>query len=981
MKRFTNYLFLSFLVVLLPSMLLAQRTITGKITDAETGETLISASVVVDGTTTGTSSDAEGKYAITLPAGSSVLVFSYTGYTTQKITVNASNILDVALVAGDEFQEVLVVGYGEIKKEDATGSIASISQKDFNQGAITSVQDLFAGKLAGVSITPSVGPGGGAGITIRGLSSIGASNDPLFVIDGVPLEDNNTGGSRNPFSFINPNDIENITVLKDASAAAIYGSRASGGVILITTKKGKGSDKFRINYTGNLSSDQVIQTVDVLTADEFRTLVQERDALKGTNHAALLGDANTDWQSEIFQNGIGTDHNVNLSGGIEKLPYRLSLGYTNKNGVLKTDQFARTTAALNLNPSLLNNTLQFNLGAKLMMSSDNFADQGVIGAATRFDPTQPVTSDDALYQNRYGGYFAYTNASGEPLGLAPTNPVAILNLKDDVATVRRYVLNGSVDYRFSFLPELRANLNLAHDNYYGSGTVTEPFALPYTAIDTGRVRDYSNTNTNDLLEFYLNYAKDFNFGKLDVVGGYSWQHLFFDNDFSNRSASGRIIEEESSPREYYLVSLYGRLNYTLQDKYYFSFVLRRDGSSRFSPATRWGLFPSASFAYKVFENKEGTINHLKLRLGTGTTGQQDIGDSFNRLYPYLPIYNASQPTARYQFGNEFFYVLRPEGYDANLKWEETTTYNIGLDYGLFNNKVSGSLDVYRKNTIDILNEIPVAAGTNFTNRLITNVGNVENTGVELAISATPISNDDFSWEISGNFTLEKSIITKLTAIDDPEYLGVQYGGIPGIGNTIQIHSVNQPIGSFFAYEQIYDASGNPIEGQYTDVDSSGTGGSGNGDRIHYKNANPRSYLGINSRVSYKNFELSFSGRAKFGAYIYNSILAENTNYTRIKGNTPYLTNVHSEINTLKFEGPQLLSNHFIENGSFFRLDYINLAYNFTKIGKLSSLKVFATVQNVLTITNFSGLDPEGGAINGSPYPRSRTIMFGVSAGL
>jgi iron complex outermembrane receptor protein len=875
-----------------------------------------------------------------------------------------------------------VVGYGTIKKEDATGAIASVTEKDFNQGAITSVQDLFAGKLAGVSITPSTDPGGGSGITIRGLSSPGASNDPLFVVDGVPLDGNNTGGSRNPLNFINPNDIESISVLKDASAAAIYGSRASGGVILITTKKGKGSDKFRVNYSGNLSSSQVIQTVDVLTADEFRTLIQERDAVKGTNHAALLGDANTDWQSEIFQNGIGTDHNVNLSGGVKALPYRLSLGYTNKNGVLKTDNFSRTTAALNLNPSFLENTLQFNLGAKMMLTNNNFADKGVIGGATRFDPTQSVTATDELSQNRYGGYFTYTDPdnNGEPLGLSPTNPLSILNLKEDASTVRRYILNGSVDYRMPFLPELRANLNLAHDSYYGSGTVTEPYELAYTASDTGRIRDYSNTNTNNLLEFYLNYAKDFSFGKLDVMGGYSWQHLFFDNDFSNRTASGRILDENTSPREYYLVSLFGRVNYTIQDKYYFSFVLRRDGSSRFSPATRWGLFPSTSFAYKVFENKDGMVNNLKLRLGAGTTGQQDIGDSFNKLYPYLPIYNTGQPTAQYQLGDEFYYVLRPEGYDANLKWEETTTYNLGVDYGFFNNRLTGSLDVYRKNTVDILNEIPIAAGTNFTNRVVTNVGNVENTGIELAISATPIKKGDFTWDISGNFTLEKSLITKLTAIDDPEYLGIQYGDI-GLNKTIQVHSVGQPIGSFFAYEQVYDSLGNIAEGEYTDLDASGIGGDSDGDRIHYQNASPRAYLGINSRISYKNFELSFSGRAKFGNYIYNAMLAENTNYTRIKGNTAFLTNVHSEINTLQLENPQFLSNHFIEDGSFFRLDYVTLAYMFNDLGKIQNLKVFLTSQNVFTITNFKGLDPEGGAINGSPYPRARTIVLGVSASL
>jgi TonB-linked SusC/RagA family outer membrane protein len=983
MKKFTNYLFLIITVLLVPSLAFAQRTITGVVTDAETGEALIAANVIIAGTTTGSTTDIEGKYSILLPKDATKLVFSYTGYTKQEITVGASNVLNIRLRAGEELGEIVVIGYGEIKKEDATGAIASVSSKDFNTGPITSAQDLIAGKMAGVSITPSSDPGGGAGITIRGLSSLRASNNPLVVIDGVPIDQNNTGGGRNFLNLVNPNDIENISVLKDASAAAIYGSRAAGGVILITTKKGHSSKKFQLNYNGNVSMNQVTRQIDVLNAAEYRTLIEERDAANGTNNAALLGDANTDWQSEIYQNGLGTDHNVNFSGGVKGFPYRASVGYTNKDGVLKTENFQRTTLSLNVNPKFLDNTLQVNFSSKAMFTQNRFADRGAVGSAVGFNPTMPVLADDQVSQDLYGGYFTYINPTNNgPLSLAPTNPVAMLNLKDDRFNVQRYLINGSIDYRMPFLPELRANLSLGIDQFKSNGTVLVDSTLAYASVNKGSLTEAEIENRNEVLEFYLNYAKEFSFGNIDVMGGYSWQHFYFnDTSYSRNLTETQVFYEDANPREYYLLSLFGRINYSYKDLL-LTFTLRRDGSSRFSETARWGLFPSAAAAYKIIKNKEGFVNDLKVRASFGTTGQQDIGNGFGELYPYLPLYDSGFPTAQYQFGNQFYTTQRPRGYDLNIRWETTTTYNAGIDFSLLKDKLTGSLDVYQRLTSDLINEIEVPAGSNFTNRIVTNIGTLRGNGVELALNATPIRKGNFTWSIGGNATYEKNEITKLIAnANDTTYLGIFTGGISGIGNTIQIHSVGQPIGTFFAYQQVYDENGQPIEGEYEDIDGDGTSGGGNGDRVHSTNPNANWFFGINTRFTYENWELSLSGRAKLGNYIYNNVLAEQTNYNRLKGNTAFLTNVHSDINEIGFETPQLLSDFYIRNGSFFRLDFVTVSYVFPKIGSISDLRIFGTVQNALTITNYGGLDPEVGGIDGSVYPRSRAFLLGVSAGL
>ena len=974
--KFKNIYGKSLLLLLfmsLASWTFAQRTITGTVTDAENGELLIGANVAIVGTTNGIITDIDGKYSLEISEDATTLSFSYIGYKSIELPVGASNILDAQLSFGEDLQEIVVIGYGEVNRNDATGAIQTISTKDFNSGAITSVQDLIVGKIAGVNITPSTGPGGGSSISIRGTSSLSASNAPLIVIDGIPIENAGTGGGRNYLNFVNPNDIETLTILKDASATAIYGSRASGGVILITTKTGKSGGKLNVNYSGNVSINQAIATADVLTAEEYRVLIIDKYG-ENSSQANLLGTENTDWQSAIFQNALATDHNVNLSGGIKGLPYRFSVGYTDVDGILIGDNFNRTTLNLNVNPRFFNNTLQVNFNTKAMFSNNNFVDGGAIGAANAFDPTQPILDENSPY----GGYYTTTNNQGLPNGLAPTNPLALLdqNLRQDQSNVSRYVINGSIDYRMPFLKELRANLSLGYDAARGEGQVIVDAQMPYAAIDTGSITDYWSETNNQILEFYLNYVKETKAGKFDIMAGYSWQHFYFNNDSFSRNTSGRVIYDEAdeSPGEYYLLSLFGRAQYS-KDKFLATFTLRRDGSSRFSPETRWGLFPAAALAYKIVEDREGAVNNLKFRMGYGVTGQQAIGP----LYPYLPVYVTSQSNAQYQLGNQFYNTLRPGGYDLNIKWEETETYNIGVDFKLFNNKINGTLDYYQRYTSDLLNFIPVAIGTNLTNQITTNVGDMQNSGLELTLNGTVYNKENWTVEIGGNATYEQNEITKLLASDDPAYQGVFTGGISGgVGNTIQIHSVGFPVSSFFVYKQKYGDDGQPLEDEYEDLNNDGQ--ITPDDRYRFENPAADWFFGINGRVGYKNLELTFSGRAKIGGYIYNNVQSDQAQYARLVNSTGFLVNAHSDIQDIQFEQPRYFSDYFIQRADFFRLDHVTLSYNFDKFSdKIQNLRVYVTAQNTVLMSNYSGLDPEVGGIDGNVYPRAQTFLFGVNA--
>jgi len=977
MKKILNSILLLAAIVLVPGLALSQRTITGQVTDAETGETLIGANILVVGTATGTISDFDGNFELKLPAGFDMLSFSYTGYTSQDIKVGASNVINVKMAGGQILDEVVVIGYGTIKREDATGSVETISSESFNRGAITSTQELIAGKVAGVSITPNSDPGGGASIRIRGGSSLNASNDPLIVIDGVPIESRGVAGDRNILNLVNPNDVENVTVLKDASATAIYGSRASNCVIIITTKKGALGKAVRLSYNGSFAASSIQETVDVMSADQFRTLVNERYPA----NVNLLGNENTNWQDQIFQTGITHDHNMSASGALGELPYRVSLGYTNKDGLLKTDNFQRLTYGVSLTPGFLDNTLQVTANVKGMNNQNLFANRGALGSAVSFDPTQPIFDQESPY----GGYFTFVNNDGTPNRLAPANPLAQLELKDDQSTVNRFIGNVQVDYRIPFRPDLRANINVGIDQAKGDGTIYEPanFSAVFDAATGGGTdNSYNETINNQLFDFYLNYVKELGNNKIDLMAGYGYQHFKFEKEDNRSDLQGtpENVVQILTAREYFLVSVFSRLNLSLGDRLLLTGTVRRDGTSRFSEKNRYGIFPAAAVGYKFIDNKNptGIINSLKLRAGWGITGQQDMGDNF---YPYIPTYTISLSNANYQFGDEFVPTNRPGGYNSDLKWEETTTYNVGVDFGLFDDRLSGSFEVYQRDTEDLLTTTRPAAGTNLTNNIPANIGSLENKGFEVSLNIVPIRNAKAEWSLGVNLTRNQNEITSLTLGDDPNFQGFETGGISGgVGNNIQIHSVGFPASSFYVYQQVYNENGNPIEGLY--VDRNGDGQVTPGDRYRFENPAPEYFLGFTSNFNYGAFDFSFAGRANVGNYMYNNRYVNSTNYNSIYNSTGFLSNVHSNINAVGFAVPQYFSDFFLEDASFLRIDHITAGYRIQDVfgaTRGGNLRLYATIQNPVLVTNYTGIDPEVfGGIDNDIYPRSRTVLFGVN---
>ena len=953
----------------------AQRTIRGRVIDAETKEPLIGANIFVKDTTIGTFSAADGIYSLEVPEGRNTVVISYVGYQRVNLELSASNVLNVELSPGIFLQEVVVVGYGTIKREDATGSLQSVSVKDFNRGAITGAQELLAGKVPGVTITTDGSPGAGSAIRIRGESSLSASNDPLIVIDGVPMDNSGISGARNVLNILNPNDIESFTVLKDASASAIYGNRAAGGVILITTKKGAVGQKLKIGYNGNVSFGLASGKIDVLNADEYRAIIaQQYD--EGHPARELLGSANTDWQDEIYEVAFGQDHNVYASGAVGKIPYRVSLGYTNKDGILMTDNFERITTGVNLTPGFLDNTLQVKLQFKAMFTNNRFADRGAIGNALSFDPTQPVRDP----QSPYGGFTTWTIPNGNPNAIAPTNPLALLSMREDKSNVNRFILNTSIDYRLPFFSDLRANLNLATDRSKGEGTVVVPTntSFAFDELNGGGVNNwYKQTKYNDLLEFYLNYKKSFGKHDVDALGGYSWQHFGIDNTFKNSDAAGTPSEtlEGADPAEYFLLSTYARVNYAFDERYLLTLTLRRDGTSRFSPENRWGLFPAAALAVKLLKNEKKYFNNLKIRLGWGITGQQDIGD----FYAYLARYQISTVNARYQLGNEFVTTLRPNGYDSNIRWEETETLNLGLDFSLIKDRLNGSIDIYQRNTTDLLNRIPVPAGTNLTNFVTTNVGNMENRGIEISLFTTPLSTENSFIELGVNLAYNETKITKLTAIDDPTYEGILTGGIAGgVGSNIQIHSVGFDPRSFYVFKQLYDAEGNILENQFEDIN--GDNEVNGADKYRFQKPAADYTFGFTGRVEIHNFDLSFAGRASMGNYVYNNVQTDMGYLNRLYHSGGSLWNINQsavDLNILE-QSSVTFSDYFVKKADFLRVDHMTLGYNFKDlIGKF--FKLYFTAQNPFLITNYDGLDPEiFGGVDNNTYPRPRTYVIGLN---
>lgn len=951
----------------------AQRTIKGIVKDNTSGDPLIGAAIQLTGTNQGVVTDLDGSFTIDVPSDNSKLTISYLGYTSVTVDIGNQSNLDISLSPGEALQEVIVIGYGTVKREDATGSLQVVNSSKFNKGAITGAAELLTGKVAGLQVTNSSEPGGGSVIRIRGGSSLSASNDPLIVIDGVPVANDRISGDRNVLNIVNPNDIESVTVLKDASATAIYGSRASNGVILITTKKGSVKNKFGIDYSGSFAVSNRLNEIDVLTGDEFRSFINSKFA-DGHPARKLLGSENTDWQSQIFQTGKTLDQNVSINGAVGVVPYRISLGYTDRTGILKTDKFNRKTAALNLNPKFLDGKLQINFGLKAMKIDNVFANGGAIGSATAFDPTKPVNTN-----NKFGNYFTFTNPDGNPNTLAPANPLALLYMRDNTSDVNRIITNFSADYRLPFVKDLRANLNLAYDNSHGEGQIIVPQNASFAYSDGGRNEIYDQDKNNKLLEFYLNYVKKMQHLGVDIMGGYSWQRFYKQDHFKATSFDGSklLTPENYNPAEYYLLSLFSRANISLNDRYLLTLSLRRDGTSRFSPDNRWGLFPAAALAVKVINKPVGNLSSLKLRLGYGETGQQSISDG--DYYNYLPRYLASFTNAQYQFGDAFIQTLRPQGYDANIKWETTTTYNVAADFGLFAERLTATIDVYKRKTFDLLNYVPLPAGTNLTNFLTTNVGDLENTGVEISLNALPYRQGNKSLELNLNTTINKNKITKLTANDDPKYIGVFTGGISGgVGNTIQVHSVGYPANSFYVYQQVYDEKNNPIEGVYVDRNKDGI--ITPDDRYRFEKPAPNVTFGASATYYHGNFDISTGARASIGNYVYNNILSDQGFGNRVYGSTGILYNAVKDIRTLNIDVPQYFSDYFVQNASFLRFDHITAGYNFKKVSLAKKLRLYATVQNPILITKYKGLDPEVfGGIDGNIYPRQRTFLIGVNA--
>lgn len=961
----------------------AQQRIKGTLRSG-TGEPLSGATITVKGTDKSVVTDNSGAFTFDVPTGS-ILVISYVGYQTREVTVNNETQLNITLQpGGTDLNEVVVIGYGTARKKDLTGSVATVSSADFQNGQITTPEQLIAGKVAGVSIISNSGqPGAGSTIRIRGGSSLRASNDPLIVIDGIPLDNSSISGATNPLSLINPNDIESFTILKDASAAAIYGTRASNGVIIITTKKGRGG-ALRVNFSSVNSLSTVRKKVDVLNANQFRSIVNE----KGTAaQIAMLGSADTDWQDEIYQTAFGTDNNISFSGGLKNLPYRVSVGYQNQEGILKTDKLQKTSLAVSLSPSFFDNHLKVNLNLRGSMQKTRFGNTAAVGGAVSFDPTQSVY----VKSNRFGGYFEWLDpmSTNGLRALVGRNPLGLLNQRLDESNPQRSIGNVQLDYMFHFLPELHANLNVGYDVAKGTGTVfvSDSAAADYTR--GGRNTEYKQTKQNTLLEFYLNYVKEITSikSRVDVIAGYSYNnYLTKTYNFADYNAHGIKLPNTDptfpyNEPEHTLISFFGRANYTFHERYLLTATLRRDGSSRFGEGNRWGLFPSVALAWKIkdeqFLRNNNTVSDLKLRIGYGVTGQQDgIGD-----YDYLSVYSLSSPSATYQFGNSYYQGYRPSGYNPAIKWEQTATSNIALDFGFIDNRISGSVDFYLKKTTDLLNEIPQPAGTNFSAFIIANVGDMENKGVEFSINTEPIRTKDLRWDVDFNITYNKNTIKNLTVIPgDKNYPGFQTGTIAGGigGQFVYLNAVGGPKSTFNLYKQVYDSLGRPLEGVFVDKNEDGL--INQNDLFKSKTADPKVFLGFSTAVTYKKWNAGFVLRASIDNYVYNNNFSQTGTLTQIRGN-PVLYNASTNYLETQFNGSsqQLLSDYYIQNASFLKMDNLNIGYNVGRFINTMNLRLSANVQNVFVITKYKGLDPEiSSGIDNNIYPRPRIFALGIN---
>lgn len=998
MKRNATFkVLLMFIVGLFLSVnTFAQQIVVKGIVKDTTGEPIIGANVIVKGTTNGTITDFDGNFLLNANKGD-IIIISFIGYRSQEAQAAAS--MNIILKDDTELlDEVVVIGYGSVKKDDLSGSVVAIKAEEMNKGAVTSPQELIMGKVPGLSVSQGDGaPGAGSTIRIRGGASLNASNDPLIVIDGIPVSNDAAPGTPNALATINPNDIETFTVLKDASATAIYGSRASNGVIIIQTKKGT-QDKIKVSYSGTFTAKDPYKRIETLDAQSFREVMQAQypeGTAQSTDIQRILNvypNQSTDWQDAIYQTGLSTDQNIGIAGKAGFMPFRISLGYNTEKGTLKTSKYERYTGAVNLSPKFFDNHLSVDINVKGTINKNRFADSGAVGAAAFFDPTKPIYDEE----NRYNGYWNWGIVQGAQADLATQNPLSLLYDRNNHGTTKRSLGNIQLDYKIHGLEDLHANLNLGYDvakttgrNFVNSNSVQSSLDKTFTGLGQGNT--WNNLRRNHLLDFYMNYAKNIESIKsnFDIMAGYSWQHFYYANHditYSNPTEDlgakeGYTYDENERhyirddhrriPYENYLISFFGRLNYNFMDRYLLTATLRRDGSSRFSENNRWGLFPSAALAWTIsnepfMKATENVLSKLKLRLGYGVTGQQEIGD-----YQYITSYSFSTNPNTTYLGTT---LLKPNGYSPDLKWEQTTTYNVAIDFGFLNNRINGSIEYYQKHTKDLLNTISAAAGTNFINLITANVGKMKNKGVEANVNAIAIQSKDFTWEVGYNITWNDSKITKLTTTFNPDYQGIDAG-------TNQKHQVGEMPGTFYLYQQVYDENGKPIQNAF--VDRNNDGQITEADRyLTHKSPMAKVYMGFSSQFSYKKWDLGFNLRANFGNYVYNGVASGNSTSNNY-GGKGFITNLYNGFQdtgfTLLNTSEQMASDYFLENASFLKMDNLTLGYSFQNLfaAKLSG-RISASVQNVFTISKYSGLDPECGAIDSNIWPRPRTYTIGLN---
>ena len=976
----------SFLLVALFLMgclqLLAQsRMIQGEVTDAQNGEPLIGATVMVEGEKSGTVTDFDGNFKLQVTSSAKKVKISYIGYVDKIVEI--SDRMNVKLESDSQIlTDVVVIGYGTARKSDLTGSVATVSSKDFNKGLVSSPEQLINGKVSGVQIMSNSGSASaGSTIRVRGGASLNASNDPLIVLDGVPLEQGGiSGNSSNFLSMINPADIESMTVLKDASSTAIYGSRASNGVIIITTKKGQqGGLKINFNTTNSLQTRA--QMVDMLSHDDFVNVINQF----GTdNQKSLLGNANTDWNDEVYRTAFGTDNNLSVSGSIGKyLPFRVSAGYYNQSGLVRKDNVERWTGNVVLTPSFFQDHLKLTINAKGTLNNNSFNNSGAVWAAATFNPTLPVYSGNS----NYGGYNEALDADGYPVNAGVRNPRGLVDLYDSKSKVSRFIGSMDVDYKVHFLPELKLHATVGADYAKGDGTIYVPAyaAQAFNKDESLSGSDYKygpQKNENRLLTLYANYAKYFENIKsnVDLTAGYDYQYWKSSTPlYYTLSAAGTTLSTvKASDYRHVMLSYYGRVNYSFDGKYLLTATVRRDASSRFSKDTRWGTFPSVALGWTLTEEpwlkNQKVLSNLKLRASYGVTGQQEgIGN-----YNYLPVYTSSVTGAEALINGQYINTYRPEAYVENLKWETTTSWNFGLDFGFLNGRIGGAIDFYTRKTKDLLASVPTAAGTNFSKTILTNVGNVDSKGIEVSLNATPIQTKDWEWNLSYNFTWQNMKVKNLSLTQGGSQTNVKVG--PSIdAYQFQVLSEGYEPYMFYVYHQLYDSeTGKPIEGAYADLN--GDGEINDADLYRYHSPAPKYIMGLSTSLRYKQLTLGMSFRANIDNYVYNGMGMSTGAWETVSYNNSQLNNLNTSFLKTGFKTRQYLSDYYVENASFLKLDNLSLSYNVGKINKWASLTVSAMVQNVFTITGYSGTDPEvPNGMDNSFYPRPRT--YSLSLGL